>query len=215
MRRWCASPIRASSSGAASASTRWWWRCRRRWARPWRRAFCRSEHGRGCSPSISRRHRTLALGWRALPHTPRGRSLVRLAGRDASARSPSASASPRSTASAMARAPFSVCRNSRSRPPPACCWWSADAHGVAVVAGGPAAHSRFSLCRSATSIASFCAQMMAFVALPFYLQDRFGYSAVQIGLLITPWPIAVGLRGADRRTVGRTVSSGAFGRGRA
>jgi DHA2 family multidrug resistance protein-like MFS transporter len=30
------------------------------------------------------------------------------------------------------------------------------------------------------------------VALPFYLQDRFGYSAVQIGLLITPWPIAVG-----------------------
>ncbi|MGZ5920593.1 MAG: MFS transporter [Rhizomicrobium sp.] len=43
-----------------------------------------------------------------------------------------------------------------------------------------------------TSVASFCAQMMAFVALPFYLQDRFGYSAVQIGLLITPWPIAVG-----------------------
>jgi DHA2 family multidrug resistance protein-like MFS transporter len=43
-----------------------------------------------------------------------------------------------------------------------------------------------------TSVASFCAQMLAFVALPFYLQDRFGYSAVQIGLLITPWPIAVG-----------------------
>lgn len=42
-----------------------------------------------------------------------------------------------------------------------------------------------------TSVASFCAQMMAFVALPFYLQDRFGYSAVQIGLLITPWPIGV------------------------
>jgi MFS transporter, DHA2 family, multidrug resistance protein len=43
----------------------------------------------------------------------------------------------------------------------------------------------------ATSIASFCAQMLAFVALPFYLESRFGYSAVQIGLLITPWPIAV------------------------
>jgi DHA2 family multidrug resistance protein-like MFS transporter len=42
-----------------------------------------------------------------------------------------------------------------------------------------------------TSIASFCAQMLAFVALPFYLQDRFGYSAVEIGLLITPWPIGV------------------------
>ena len=44
----------------------------------------------------------------------------------------------------------------------------------------------------ATSIASFCGQMLAFVALPFYLESRFGYSAVQIGLLITPWPIAVG-----------------------
>jgi DHA2 family multidrug resistance protein-like MFS transporter len=43
----------------------------------------------------------------------------------------------------------------------------------------------------ATSIASFCGQMLAFVALPFYLESRFGYSAVEIGLLITPWPIAV------------------------
>jgi DHA2 family multidrug resistance protein-like MFS transporter len=41
-----------------------------------------------------------------------------------------------------------------------------------------------------TSIASFCAQMLALVALPFYLNDHFGYSAVAIGLLITPWPIA-------------------------
>jgi DHA2 family multidrug resistance protein-like MFS transporter len=44
----------------------------------------------------------------------------------------------------------------------------------------------------ATSIASFCGQMLAFVALPFYLESRFGYSDVEIGLLITPWPIAVG-----------------------
>jgi len=44
----------------------------------------------------------------------------------------------------------------------------------------------------ATSIASFCGQMLAFVAIPFYLAGRFGYSAVEIGLLITPWPIAVG-----------------------
>ena len=42
-----------------------------------------------------------------------------------------------------------------------------------------------------TSIASFCGQMLAFVSIPFYLESRFGYSAVQIGLLITPWPIAV------------------------
>jgi len=44
-----------------------------------------------------------------------------------------------------------------------------------------------------TSIASFCAQMLAYVALPFYLEERFGYSAVQIGLLITPWPLGVAL----------------------
>jgi MFS transporter, DHA2 family, multidrug resistance protein len=42
-----------------------------------------------------------------------------------------------------------------------------------------------------TSILSFCAQMLAFVAIPFFLQSGFGYSAVQTGLLITPWPIAV------------------------
>src|SRR6201996_292253 len=33
--------------------------------------------------------------------------------------------------------------------------------------------------------------MLAFVAIPFYLQHRFGYSAVEIGLLVTPWPITV------------------------
>src|SRR5258708_25473213 len=43
----------------------------------------------------------------------------------------------------------------------------------------------------ATSIASFCGQMLAFVAIPFYLESRFGYSPVQMGLLITPLPIAV------------------------
>jgi len=43
----------------------------------------------------------------------------------------------------------------------------------------------------ATSISSFCGQMLAFVAIPFYLEGHFGYSPVQMGLLITPWPLAV------------------------
>jgi DHA2 family multidrug resistance protein-like MFS transporter len=43
----------------------------------------------------------------------------------------------------------------------------------------------------ATSMASFCAQMLALVSIPFFLQSRFGYSAVEMGLLITPWPITV------------------------
>lgn len=44
----------------------------------------------------------------------------------------------------------------------------------------------------ATSIASFIAQMLALVALPFELQ-RIGYNAVETGLLITPWPLAAGI----------------------
>ena len=40
-----------------------------------------------------------------------------------------------------------------------------------------------------TCICSFAAQMLALVALPFHLQ-AIGYSAVETGLLITPWPLA-------------------------
>ncbi|GLS45233.1 MFS transporter [Methylobacterium brachythecii] len=43
----------------------------------------------------------------------------------------------------------------------------------------------------ASSICAFSAQMTAFVALPFYLQDVLHLSATQTGLLMTPWPIAV------------------------
>jgi MFS transporter, DHA2 family, multidrug resistance protein len=42
-----------------------------------------------------------------------------------------------------------------------------------------------------TSICSFCAQTLAFVALPFLLQDTFGLSQVQTGLLMTPWPLVI------------------------
>lgn len=41
----------------------------------------------------------------------------------------------------------------------------------------------------ATSVISFTAQMMAFVALPFFLQGALGFTAVQTGLLMTPWPL--------------------------
>lgn len=44
----------------------------------------------------------------------------------------------------------------------------------------------------AISMCSFFAQMAAFVALPFELQ-RLGRSAVETGLLMTPWPVAVAL----------------------
>ncbi|HCD1590236.1 TPA: MFS transporter [Enterobacter hormaechei] len=41
-----------------------------------------------------------------------------------------------------------------------------------------------------TSICSFCAQMLALVALPFFLQSVIGRSEVETGLLLTPWPLA-------------------------
>jgi DHA2 family multidrug resistance protein-like MFS transporter len=46
---------------------------------------------------------------------------------------------------------------------------------------------------AATSIVSFAAQMLAYVALPFYFQRVLGHSAVQTGLLMTPWPLAAGI----------------------
>ena len=43
----------------------------------------------------------------------------------------------------------------------------------------------------ATSVCSFCAQMLAFVSLPFLFQNVFGFDQVQTGLLITPWPFVI------------------------
>jgi len=42
-----------------------------------------------------------------------------------------------------------------------------------------------------TSICSFAAQMIAFVSLPFFLQHTLGHTAVETGLLMTPWPLAL------------------------
>ncbi|HEY4172981.1 MAG TPA: MFS transporter [Rhodopila sp.] len=42
---------------------------------------------------------------------------------------------------------------------------------------------------SLTAFCSFSAQGLAFVALPFYFQTVLGFSAVETGLLLTPWPV--------------------------
>jgi DHA2 family multidrug resistance protein-like MFS transporter len=46
---------------------------------------------------------------------------------------------------------------------------------------------------SATSMCSFAAQGISFVALPFYFQTVMGLSAVETGLLMTPWPLMTAL----------------------
>jgi DHA2 family multidrug resistance protein-like MFS transporter len=67
-----------------------------------------------------------------------------------------------------------------------------------------------------TSIVSFAAQMMAYVGLPFYFQSAMGRSAVETGLLMTPWPLAVGIsaplagRLADRHRAGTLGGIGLF-----
>jgi DHA2 family multidrug resistance protein-like MFS transporter len=60
----------------------------------------------------------------------------------------------------------------------------------------------------ATSVASFTAQMLAFVSLPFFFQLVMHHTQVATGLLMTPWPVAVGVaapvagRLADRYPAG-------------
>jgi DHA2 family multidrug resistance protein-like MFS transporter len=79
---------------------------------------------------------------------------------------------------------------------------------------------RFSL-GAATSLVSFTAQGLAFVALPFLFQGVYGYSAFVSGLLFTPWPLAIAVaaplagRLADRypAPVLSTVGLGVFALG--
>ena len=41
------------------------------------------------------------------------------------------------------------------------------------------------------SVGAFCAQMLAYLALPFLLLDTFGRTHLEAGLLITAWPVAI------------------------
>ena len=66
----------------------------------------------------------------------------------------------------------------------------------------------------ATSICSFIAQTIAYVALPFYFQNVSGQSQVETGLLMTPWPAIVVIvapiagRLSDRYPAGLLGSAG-------
>jgi DHA2 family multidrug resistance protein-like MFS transporter len=66
----------------------------------------------------------------------------------------------------------------------------------------------------ATSVCSFIAQMMSYVSLPFFLQHALGRSAVETGLLMTPWPLMTAVmapiagRLADRHSAGLLGGAG-------
>lgn len=40
-----------------------------------------------------------------------------------------------------------------------------------------------------TSVCSFAAQTMAYVSIPFFLEETLGYTAALTGILLTPWPV--------------------------
>ncbi|NPT36017.1 MFS transporter [Paraburkholderia xenovorans] len=62
-----------------------------------------------------------------------------------------------------------------------------------------------------TSICSFCAQMLAFVSLPFLLQETLGFSQVDTGLLMTPWPAVIIVAAPIAGLLSDKVSSGWLG----
>lgn len=67
---------------------------------------------------------------------------------------------------------------------------------------------------SATSICAFTVQGLIFVVLPFLFQHRLGYSQVESGFLITPWPATLAMMSliaaplADRVPPGLLAGSG-------
>jgi DHA2 family multidrug resistance protein-like MFS transporter len=62
-----------------------------------------------------------------------------------------------------------------------------------------------------TSIASFAAQALVFVALPFYFEGAMHRSQVETGLLMTPWPAAVGLAAPLAGRLADKYSAGILG----
>jgi len=67
-----------------------------------------------------------------------------------------------------------------------------------------------------TSICTFAAQALAFVALPFYFESALGRSPIETGFLMTPWPVMVGVmapvagRLSDRYSPGLLGGIGLF-----
>ena len=62
-----------------------------------------------------------------------------------------------------------------------------------------------------TSVVSFAAQMLAYVALPFLLQSVLGRSVFATGLLMTPWPIAVGIAALFAGRLADRINAGLIG----
>lgn len=66
---------------------------------------------------------------------------------------------------------------------------------------------------SATSICAFSIQGLVFVVLPFLFQFKFGYSQIEAGYLITPWPVTLAVMTLIAAPLGDRVQPGWLGGG--
>jgi DHA2 family multidrug resistance protein-like MFS transporter len=64
---------------------------------------------------------------------------------------------------------------------------------------------------SATSICAFSIQGLIFVVLPFLFQFKFGYSQVEAGYLITPWPVTLAVMTLIAAPLGDRIQPGLLG----
>jgi DHA2 family multidrug resistance protein-like MFS transporter len=64
---------------------------------------------------------------------------------------------------------------------------------------------------SLTAVCAFCAQGLAFVALPFLLQEQLGHSQVATGYLITPWPAVVAIMALIAGRLSDRIAPGLLG----
>jgi DHA2 family multidrug resistance protein-like MFS transporter len=63
----------------------------------------------------------------------------------------------------------------------------------------------------ATSIASFAAQTLAFVSLPFHFENSLHRTQVATGLLMTPWPVALGILAPTAGWLSDKISAAVLG----
>ena len=62
-----------------------------------------------------------------------------------------------------------------------------------------------------TSVVSFAAQMLAYVAIPFLFQSVLGRTVFATGLLMTPWPMAVGVAAPIAGRLADRINAGLLG----